>query len=196
MAKSNQQLPEFCAQSRQAWRDWLQANHATSGGVWLVSYKKNSGKPRVSYDEAVEEALCFGWIDSVPNKLDDERFRQLFTPRKPKSGWSRVNKQRIDKLIADGLMTEAGLAKIEQAKQDSSWTKLDAVEALTLPDDLTLAFADNPTARQYYEEFPRSVKRGILEWLNNAKRPETRQTRIAQIVRMAAQNKRAQFDKE
>ena len=196
MAKSNQQHPEFCAQSRQEWRDWLQANHATSPGVWLISYKKNSGKPRVSYDEAVEEALCFGWIDSVPNKLDDERFKQLFTPRKPKSGWSRVNKQRIDKLIAGGLMTEAGLAKIEQAKQDGSWTKLDEVEELTVPADLEAAFAENSTARQYFEQFPRSVKRGILEWLNNARLAETRQTRIAQIVRMAAQNKRAQFDKE
>ncbi|CCH51815.1 hypothetical protein BN8_00762 [Fibrisoma limi BUZ 3] len=196
MAKSNQQLPEFSAQSRQEWRDWLQANHATSSGIWLVSFKKNSGKPRVSYDEAVEEALCFGWIDSVPNKLDDERFKQLFTPRKPKSGWSRVNKQRIDKLIAGGLMTEAGLTKIEQAKQDGSWTKLDEVEDLTVPADLEAAFAENSTARQYFEGFPKSVKRGILEWLNNARRSETRQTRIAQIVRMAAQNKRAQFDKE
>jgi uncharacterized protein YdeI (YjbR/CyaY-like superfamily) len=159
--------------------------------VWLISYKKASGKPRFEYDEAVEEALCFGWIDSKPNKLDDERSMLWFAPRKAGTGWSKPNKERVEKLIAAGLMAPAGLAKIETAQQDGSWNALDGVEALEIPPDLSQALAANATAQRYFEAFPRSVKRGILEWILNAKKAETRAKRIEETVRLTADNIRA-----
>lgn len=182
--------------TRREWREWLQQNHHTETGVWAIFYKKNSGQPTMTYDESVEEALCFGWIDSVANKIDEVKFKQLFSPRKPKSGWSRVNKNRIERLLAEGQMAEAGLAKIEAAKVDGSWTKLDAVEELLIPEDLQKAFDANPPSGENFEAFARSTKRAILEWLTNAKRPETRSKRIDEIVTKAARNKRAIFDKD
>ena len=177
--------------TRAAWRAWLEQHHTRSDGVWLVSYKKATGKARFDYDEAVEEALCFGWIDSKPNKLDDERAMLWFAPRKVGTGWSRLNKARAEKMIAAGQMTPAGLAKIEAAKQDGSWGALDAIEELTIPPDLDLALNANPIAAQYFQAFPRSVKRAILEWITNAKKPETRAKRVAETARLAAQNVRA-----
>ncbi len=179
------------AANRQEWRAWLQANHATSAGIWLIYYKKESGKPRVSYDEAVEEALCFGWVDSRPNAIDDERYMQLFSPRKAKSPWSKLNKQRVEMLIQQGLMTPAGLAKIEAAQQDGSWTAYDAIEELAMPEDLALALAANETARQHFEAFPPSSKKNILWWIESAKRPETRAKRVEETVRLAEQNIKA-----
>jgi uncharacterized protein YdeI (YjbR/CyaY-like superfamily) len=157
----------------------------------MISYKKATGKPRVEYDEAVEEALCFGWIDSKANKLDEERTLQWFAPRGPRTGWSKPNKERVERLIQAGLMAPAGLAKVEAAQRDGAWNKLDGVEALEIPPDLELALAANPPAAQHFTGFPRSVKRGILEWIVNAKRPETRAKRIEQTARLAAQNRRA-----
>jgi uncharacterized protein YdeI (YjbR/CyaY-like superfamily) len=119
--------------TRAEWRAWLEQHHAQTEGVWLISYKKSTGKPRVEYNEAVEEALCFGWVDSKPNKLDDERSMLWFAPRKPGSGWSRLNKERVERMMAAGLMTPAGLEKVEAAKQDGSWNALDAIEALDIP---------------------------------------------------------------
>ncbi len=177
--------------TRAEWRQWLEANHARDEGVWLVSYKKATGKPRLDYDEAVEEALCFGWVDSKPNKLDDERSLLWFAPRKPGTGWSKINQERVAKLLAAGLMAPAGLAKIEAAKADGSWSALDGVEALEVPPDLAEALAANPAAHAYFDAFPRSVKRAILEWIGNAKRPETRAARIAETVSSAEQNIRA-----
>jgi uncharacterized protein YdeI (YjbR/CyaY-like superfamily) len=177
--------------SRQTWRDWLVENHTQTQGIWLITYKKETGKPRVDYDAAVEEALCFGWIDSKPNKLDAERSLLWFAPRKPKTGWSKPNKDRVERMIAEGLMMPAGLAKITAAQADGSWTALDAIERLELPGDLASALAENPAAEQYFADFPRSVKRGILEWIINAKRPETRAKRVAETVMLAAENKRA-----
>jgi uncharacterized protein YdeI (YjbR/CyaY-like superfamily) len=177
--------------TRAEWREWLEQHHAQTEGVWLITYKKVTGKPRVEYEEAVEEALCFGWIDSKANKLDDERTLLWFTPRKPGTGWSRPNKERIQRLTAAGLIAPAGLAKIEAAKRDGSWEKLDAVEALEIPPDLEKALAVNPAAKQYFEAFPRSVKRSILEWISSAKKPETRGKRIEETARLAAENRRA-----
>jgi len=177
--------------SRKEWRSWLENNHARNEGVWFVSYKKTTGKPRLEYDEAVEEALCFGWVDSKPNKLDDERSMLWFAPRKAGTGWSRPNKQRVEKLIQEGLTMPAGMAKVEAAKQDGSWSALDAVEALEIPPDLGKALAANPAAKDYFGAFPRSVKRGIIEWISNAKKPETRAKRIDETVRLASENKRA-----
>jgi len=178
-------------ETRLAWRIWLEQNHTRLKGVWVISYKKNAGKPRFEYDEAVEEALCFGWIDSKPNKLDHERSMLWFAPRKPGTGWSKINKERAERMIAAGLMAPAGLAKIEVARKDGSWNSLDAIEALEIPTDLEQALSAYPSAQGNFEAFPRSVKRGILEWISNAKTPVTRAKRIEETARLAGQNLRA-----
>ncbi len=181
----------FQPEIRAAWRSWLEAHHTRDAGVWLILVKKGVGLPRIDVSEAVEEALCFGWIDSKPAKLDAQRSMLWFSPRKKKSGWSDVNKKRIERMIAAGLMTPAGLAKIEAAKADSSWEKLDAISALVVPADLTEALAAYTGAADYFEAFPASAKRGILEWISNAKRPETRKQRVDETARLAAENRRA-----
>lgn len=173
------------------WRAWLMDNHTRAEGVWLVSYKKGTGKPRVDYEQAVEEALAFGWIDSKQITVDEERSALWMTPRKPRTGWSRPNKQRIERLIAEGRMHESGAARIEEARRDGSWTLLDAVEALEVPPDLAGALAAHGEAARHFDAFPRSVKRGILEWISTAKKPETRARRIAETAEMAAENRRA-----
>lgn len=189
MAKSAGAQPErYYARDRHEWRAWLDVNHATAPGVWLIYYKQGSGKPRVPYNEAVEEALCFGWIDSRPNALDDERSMQLFSPRKPKSPWSRLNKQRVEKLTAQGAMAAAGLAVVAAAQRDGSWTAYDAIEDLTVPPDLQAALAANETAQAHFAAFSNSSKKQILWWIESAKRETTRQERIARIVGAAAQN--------
>jgi uncharacterized protein YdeI (YjbR/CyaY-like superfamily) len=197
MAKKLDTLELFHPANRQEWRAWLAENYDKKDGVWMVSYKRETGKSRVTYDEAVEEALCFGWIDSVPNKIDDERSKQLFSPRNLKSNWSKLNKERVAILIANGLMTQAGMEKIEYAQQNGQWTALDTVEALEIPDDLTAAFSLFPSAEVHFSAFPKSVKRGILEWILNAKTSETRQKRITETATLAEQNIRAnQFVKK
>ena len=187
---------DFHPLSRQQWRDWLAANHDGLEGVWFVYYKKSAGKPRVGYDEAVEEALCFGWIDSLPRKVDEARSKLLFTPRKAKSVWSKLNKERIEKLIENGSMTGVGLRKIEAAKKDGSWDALNASDNLEIGEDLQKAFSENRAAEENFSAFPASVKKAILQWIGSAKRDETRKARIEKTVSMAARNKRAQFDKE
>jgi uncharacterized protein YdeI (YjbR/CyaY-like superfamily) len=174
-----------------AWRRWLAAHHGRPDGVWVVSWKQATGKPRVSYDALVEEALCWGWIDSKPNRLDDERTMLWFAPRKSGTGWSRPNKLRVERLLAAGRVRPAGLAKIDAARADGSWTRLDAVEDLVVPPDLARALRALPPARAHFDAFPRSVKRGILEWIVNAKKPETRAKRIAETARLARENVRA-----
>jgi uncharacterized protein YdeI (YjbR/CyaY-like superfamily) len=181
----------FHAHSRAQWRDWLKQHHRRGEGVWLITDKKATGKPRLEYDEIVEEALCFGWIDSKPNKLDDERSMLWLAPRKPKTGWSKPNKERVERLIAGKRMAAAGLAVIEAAKRDASWNALDAVEALEIPADLAAALNANSLAAVHFADFPRSVKRGILEWIGNAKRVETRAARIEHTAALAARNERA-----
>ncbi|MEM6432109.1 MAG: YdeI/OmpD-associated family protein [Deinococcota bacterium] len=177
--------------TRTEWRAWLESHHTQDNGVWLISYKKATGLAYVDYDSAVEEALCFGWIDSVPRKLDERRSMLYFAARKAGSGWSRLNKQRIAKMLDAGLMMPAGLAKLDAAKQDGSWSALDAVENLEIPDDLAAAFAEYDQAAANFKAFPRSAKRGILEWISNAKRPATRAKRIAETAELAQQNIRA-----
>lgn len=177
--------------TRAAWRKWLEKNHTRTQGVWLINYKKATGKPRFDYDDAVEEALCFGWVDSKGNKLDDERSMLWFAPRRARTGWSKPNKARVEKLIQSGKMTAAGLAKIEAARQDGSWNALDKIEALEIPPDLQHALLARPQAEVNFVAFPRSVKRGILEWIATAKKPETRAKRVDETARLAAQNIRA-----
>ena len=187
------EIPENATQPAdlEGWRSWLMDHHEKEEGVWLVLFKKGSGRQMYSFNEAVEEALCFGWIDSLPRKLDASRSMLYFAPRKMGSGWSRVNKERIVRMEAAGKMMPAGLAKIEAAKADGSWSKLDAVENLEIPDDLSTTFDKHPSSREYFEAFPRSVKRGILEWILNAKRAPTRAKRIEETARLAANNERA-----
>jgi uncharacterized protein YdeI (YjbR/CyaY-like superfamily) len=181
----------FHPTSRPEWRAWLEQHHATLPGVWFVYYKTGTGKSRVSYDDAVEEALCFGWIDSVQRSLDTERTMLKFSPRKPKSRWSKINKGRVGRLVRLGLMTPAGLAKIEAAKRDGSWAAFDTVERLTMPPDLKTALAANPAAARNFDAFPRSSKKIILGWIASAKRPETRAKRVDETVRQAAKNLKA-----
>ncbi len=179
------------AETREAWRTWLAAHYSEPDGVWLVSWKKASGRPAVPYGEAVEEALCVGWIDSKPAKLDADRSLLWFSPRRPKSGWSRPNKERIERLEAAGLLTAAGRATIEAAKADGTWTMLDAVEAMVVPDDLIAAFGAHPGAADAWESFPPSARRGILQWIVQAKRPETRAQRVAETAERASRGERA-----
>lgn len=186
---ADDQTERFYAQDRAQWRTWLQDHHASATGVWLIYYKKHTHTPTIAYDEAVEEALCFGWIDSRPNALDDERYMQLFSPRKPKSPWSKLNKERIEWLMAQQLMAPAGLAVIEAARRDGSWDAYDAIEALRIPDDLRAALATNATARQHFEAFGASSKKQILWWIESAKRADTRAKRVAQIVAAAEVNR-------
>jgi uncharacterized protein YdeI (YjbR/CyaY-like superfamily) len=178
-------------ENRNAWRIWLKENHVFEKNIWLKIYKKQSQTPSVYYDEAVDEALCFGWIDSSIKKGNEEFCYQFFTKRNPKSNWSRVNKVKIEKLMNHGLMAEAGLKMVKIAKETGTWTALDDVENLISPPDLQEKLGQNLIAKVYFEAFPRSVKRGILEWLFNAKQVETRQKRIEEIVSLAERNERA-----
>jgi uncharacterized protein YdeI (YjbR/CyaY-like superfamily) len=189
MPKFEDQLEKIPAASRQEWRCWLEKNYNKSIGVWLVYYKVKSGKPSVKYSEAVKEALCFGWIDSKVKSLDAESYMQVFTPRKPKSVWSKLNKQYIEELIEENLMTEFGIAKIEVAKQNNSWTSLDAIEALIVPEDLRQALEVDETTKNYFRLFSNTTKKNILLWIQSAKRPETRLARIEQTILSVAQNK-------
>lgn len=177
----------FSPKSRQEWREWLKENHDIKQSVWLIYFKKESKQPSIIYSDAVDEALCFGWIDSKVMSMDSNRYMQFFCRRKPKSVWSKINKEKVERLTREGLMTKGGFESIEVAKQNGSWTTLDEAEALIIPDDLEAAFRDLPEAREYYLSLSRSDKRNILQWLVLAKRPETRQNRIGEIVSLAAQ---------
>ncbi len=183
----------YYAKDRKAWRKWLEKNHDTSTGIWLIYYKKDSGKTRVEYADAVEEALCFGWIDSTFNPIDEHSYMQQFTPRKPKSGWSKLNKDRVEKLIAQGLMTPAGLEKIEQAKQQGTWAKLDHIESLTPPPELEKAFKANKKAKDYYDTLSITNKKYILYHLSHVKSIELREKRVNEVI--AAANEQKMLDR-
>ncbi len=177
--------------SRQDLRDWLAAHSQQQESIWLVTYKKQAGSRYLAYDAIVEEALCFGWIDSLPRRLDADRTMLLLSPRKPKSVWSKLNKERIERLIASGLMTPAGLEKVERAKRDGSWTFLDDVEALIIPDDLARVLAKDGIANANFENFSNSSKKGILQWIKMAKQQKTRQQRIEKTVGKARVGEKA-----
>ncbi|WP_276975550.1 YdeI/OmpD-associated family protein [Flavobacterium filum] len=178
----------FYPKNRQEWREWLIKNHDTQQSIWLIYYKKKTNIPTVSYSDAVDEALCFGWIDSKSKPIDNEKFMQFFCKRKPKSVWSKVNKEKIERLTKQGLMTKAGFDIVEIAKQNGSWTILDEAEALIIPPDLEDAFEQRPHAKTYFVSLSRSDKRNILQWLTLAKKQETRLKRIAEIVELADQH--------
>jgi len=175
------------------WRSWLAEHHADTDGVWLATWKRASGKTPLDYGAIVEEALCFGWIDGLVNTLPDGRQAQLLTPRRRGSGWSGSNKERVQRLVADGRMTEAGMRVIDAAKADGSWSMQDAAEALIEPAELKAALDANAEARQQWDAFPKSPRRALIWWVMSAKRPETRDRRVATIVGEAAQGRRANY---
>jgi uncharacterized protein YdeI (YjbR/CyaY-like superfamily) len=177
--------------TRAEWRAWLEAHHQRPEGLWLVLWKKSSGKPALAYDDIVEEALAFGWVDSKTNGLDEHRSMLWLAPRKPGSLWSGPNKERVQRLQSAGLMAAAGQAKVHAAQCDGTWSALDGVEALDVPDDLHAALARHANAARHFNNFPRSAKRGILEWILQAKRADTRARRIDETARLAEDNVRA-----
>jgi len=182
-------LKTLTVKSRKTWRAWLVKNHSKLKEIWLVFYKKHTGKPTIDYEDAVQEALCFGWIDSTVRKMDEERYMQLFTPRKVGSNWSNLNKRRVKILIEQGLMAEAGLRKIEEAKKDGSWRNLDLVEKLRVPPDLRKALSSNNKAGNIFKSLSASRKKGFLWWIESAKTDVTRAKRVAETVRLVMQNK-------
>lgn len=177
--------------NRVDWRQWLRKNYDTKKEVWLIYYKKHTGKPRIPYNDAVEEALCFGWIDSIVQKIDDEKFAQKFTPRKGKSKWSEANKKRTRKMIKEGKMTEAGLAKIKEAKNGGEWFKTaPARKELVIPPYITEALATNKKALDNFNNLANSYKRQLVGWISSAKREETRKRRLTEAIRLLEQNKK------
>lgn len=183
-------IESFYPKNKELWRKWLQKNHEKKQFIWLIYYKKSSGMPTISWSDAVDEALCFGWIDSTKKTLDEERSIQFFTRRKARSTWSKINKAKVQKLIEEGSMAAAGLKSIELAKENGSWWVLDEVEELTVPKDLEKEFRKHPGSKAYFSGLGKSVKKRILHWLVLAKRPETRQKRIEEVAELAAQQLR------
>lgn len=181
----------FYAASQQEWRNWLHENHIVKDFVWLIIYKKNVETPSVYYPEAVDEALCFGWVDSLPNKRNDESYYQFFSKRKLKSNWSKVNKLKIEQLLKANKMMPNGIKMVEYAKQNGTWDALNKVDDLLIPDEMAVLFEKNITAKTNFDAFPVSTKRGILEWIYNAKQAATRLKRITETVALAEKNVRA-----
>jgi len=184
-------FPIFHPDDAAAWRAWLERHHRTARGVWVASWKRSSGRPAVPYEQLVEEALCYGWIDSTANTLDDERSLQLMTPRKPKSSWTRLNRERVAALEADGRMTDAGREAVAIATANGWWLLYDSVEDLIEPPDLAEVLDASPSARTAWDAFPPSARKQMLWWVITAAKPEARATRIAKIVTEAEQGRRA-----
>lgn len=183
--------PIYHAETRAQLRAWLAAHHETAPGVWLCSWRSSTGRPTCPYPEVVEEAICFGWIDSTAGRLDDERGLQLLTRRRARSTWTRLNRRRVADMEAAGLMTDAGRRAVEVARANGWWTILDPVEDLLEPDDLATALDAEPAARLAWDAFPPSARKAMLWWVISAARAETRATRIAQVVAGAAVGRRA-----
>jgi uncharacterized protein YdeI (YjbR/CyaY-like superfamily) len=183
--------PHVQADDRATWRAWLEKHHATARGAWLVTWRPRSGRVGLDYEAAVEEALCFGWVDSTGGRVDDERGKLYFAPRKARSAWAATNKARVERLIRDGRMAPAGLAAIERAKANGSWEILDSVERLEVPADLATALQARPPAAINFAAFPPSARKMMLGWVVTAQRPATRAGRIAQVADAAARNERA-----
>lgn len=190
MIKKEDNTEVFYPKSQTEWRQWLQENHIAKQSVWIVYYKKESNKPTISWSNAVDEALCFGWIDSKKVSIDKEKSQQFFSKRKTKSTWSKINKAKVEKLISDNLMAQAGIESIEIAKQNGSWIILDEVEELIIPTDLEQAFEKKEGSKEYFLSLSKSLKKMILTWLVFAKRTETRQKRITEIVELTSKKQK------
>lgn len=188
------EIEHYYPKTKEQWRNWLAKNHVHKDAVWLIMYKQSTNKPSVTWSDAVDEALCFGWIDSIKKTLDEERTIQFFSKRKPNSTWSKINKQKVSILIEKGLMTHAGLACIQIAKQNGSWCILDSVEALEIPADLKEALTAHANAMNFFLSLSKSTKKALLQWIVLAKRPETRKKRIQEVATLASkQQKPKQF---
>lgn len=182
---------ELYVTDRKQWRAWLEENHATAKGVWLVYYKVHTGKPSVPYGDSVEEALCFGWIDGIIKKLDDERFCRKFMPRKTKSRWSETNKKRAEKMIRQRKMTEAGMVRIKDAKRSGEWSTIRARnKELTIPAFFLEALAKNKKSLEYFNNLAPSYKRNFVGWVSSAKQEKTRTKRLAEALSYLEQNKK------
>jgi uncharacterized protein YdeI (YjbR/CyaY-like superfamily) len=181
------EIESFCPASQKDWREWLMENHSSKQSVWLVYHKIKSNVPSISWSQAVDEALCFGWIDSRAKPIDDRTFMQFFCKRKPKSVWSKINKAKVERLISEGLMTQAGFDTIEKAKHNGSWVILDDVEELKIPKDLIAAFKMHRGSKPFFLSLSKSVQKSMLQWLVVAKKTETRQKRINEIAVLAGQ---------
>jgi uncharacterized protein YdeI (YjbR/CyaY-like superfamily) len=188
-----QRTSTICPANRQEWRQWLMENHTSQRSVWLVYYKSKAAVPTISWAEAVDEALCFGWIDSTRRSLDGDRFMQFFCKRKTNSVWSKINKDNVARLMREGLLMKAGLECIETAKRNGSWTILDDVEETKVPEDLTRAFSEHHGSEHFFLSLSRSVRKSILQWITLAKRPETRQKRISEVAERAGQKMKPKF---
>jgi uncharacterized protein YdeI (YjbR/CyaY-like superfamily) len=176
---------------RRAWRAWLRAHHRKTTEIWLVFYKKHTGKPSIGYDEAVEEALCYGWIDSVKKRIDDERYVYRFTPRKAGSVWSAANKARVRRLTATGRMTRDGLECVREARRRGVWENKPAAEIeFEMPDELERALAQSPPARRGFDGLPPSYRKQYVLWVASAKQAGTRARRAAEAVELLKQGRR------
>lgn len=185
------EIQEYYFKDDSEFRDWLHENHTKEKGIYLIFYAVSHKNKSMRWEEAVRVALCYGWIDSTVKNIGPGKRRQYFCLRKPKSVWSKVNKNYIKELKKSGLMHKSGLAVIKEAKNNGSWTALDDVENGIIPKDLQAAFDKNPKAFNNYQNFTRGQRKSYLYWLNQAKREETRQKRIAEIVHLCAQNIKA-----
>lgn len=188
--KTEKVIPECTPKNRADWRKWLKKNHQTETAVWVIFYKSQTGKPSVNFSDAVDEALCFGWIDSKSVTIDAESYKQYFSVRKPMSVWSKLNKEKVAKLEEAGLMQPMGLAMIERAKQNGMWTKLDAAEALKMPKELRKALNDYEGAMAFWKKLSRTEKRNLLQWVELAKLETTKEKRINDIALLAAQGEK------
>ncbi|MCV9386742.1 YdeI/OmpD-associated family protein [Reichenbachiella ulvae] len=184
----NKEIETFYPKNQTEWRNWLEEHHQSAQSIWVVFYKTSTNIPSITWSDAVDEALCFGWIDSTKKTIDEESYMQYFSKRKPNSNWSKINKKKIEYLIQNNLMADAGLESIKVAKENGSWTFLDPIEALEVPEDLEDALLNNQNAMAYYEGLSKSVKKILLHWVYSAKRPETRQKRITEIAECASES--------
>lgn len=184
-------MKQVYVKTRDQWRDWLCRHHDQSTGIWLVFYKKHTGRPSLDYVAAVEEALCFGWIDSIIKKIDDEKYVRKLTPRKPDSRWSALNKKRVAKLLQQGLMTDAGKARVDQAKESELWDKPDRPDiSFDIPKELKQAFSKNTKARQFFYQLAPSYQKQFIGWIAVAKRPETKERRVRESVALLEQGRK------
>ena len=191
MATWGMPMKQVYVKSRSQWREWLTQHHDKSDGVWLVFYKKHTGKPSLAYDEAVEEALCFGWIDSIIKRIDDDRYARKLTPRKPDSLWSELNKKRIARLQKQGLMMEAGMAKVKEAKASGQWNRPDRPQlSFDIPEELASELAKNRKAREFFDRLAPSYQRQYIGWIAVAKRQETKERRLKEAIALLAKGER------
>ncbi|MBT8069218.1 MAG: YdeI/OmpD-associated family protein [Gammaproteobacteria bacterium] len=182
---------QFCASSREEWRAWLQQNHAGASEIWLVYFKKHTGKPTVDYAESVEEALCFGWVDGLKKRIDEDRYAHRFSPRKAKSKWTPLNIQRARKMIEAGKMTEAGLVSFRQRLEyDEKFLQARTQKKLELPAEMEAAIKLNEAAWNNFKQLAPGYRKQYVGWLVSAKKPATRTRRLEEAIRLLARNKK------